>query len=372
MLDGAARLDPLFAEAARLGQGAISVSDHGNSFAAYETLRAGRKAGIKGIVGIEIYLAPDVPRQHKKPVFWAPSGQKNREDVSGAGAYTHMTMWAETTEGMHNMFRANSQAFFDGVYRKNRWDRELLSQYSKGIIATTGCPGGEVQTYLKLGMYDKALASAGEFRDIFGKDNFFVELMDHGLEVETRTRAGLLRLAKDLSLPLVATNDLHYVFKEDAAAHDALLCVQSGAQLADANRFRFDGSDYYLKSSVEMRELFRELPEACDNTLLIAERCNVEFVEGEGRLMPKFPVPDGETEESWFRKEVQAGMRERFPAGSRRTGRPARTSRWTSSSGRGTRGTFWSRPTSSSGRSLWAFVSARVEALVPGRCARTR
>ena len=314
MLDGAARLDPMFAEAARLGQPGLAVTDHGNNFAAYSLLASARKAGIKGIVGTEIYLAPDVPRTHKAPVKWSTSGP-SKEDVSGAGAYTHMTMWAETTEGMHNMFRANSHAYLTGQYRKPRWDRELLSQYSKGIIATTGCPGGEVQTYLKLGMYDKALASAGEFRDIFGKDNFFVELMDHGLEVETRTRADLLRLAKDLSLPLVATNDLHYVFKEDAAAHDALLCVQSGAQLADANRFRFDGSDYYLKSSAEMRELFRELPDACDNTLLIAERCNVEFVEGEGRLMPKFPVPDGETEESWFRKEVQAGMRERFPNG---------------------------------------------------------
>jgi DNA polymerase-3 subunit alpha len=314
MLDGAARLNPLFTEAAKMGQPGLAVTDHGNSHAAFETLKAGKAAGIKGIVGVEMYLAPDVPRQHKKPVFWSTGG-KNREDVSGAGAYTHMTMWAETTEGMHNMFRMGSHASFDGVYRKPRVDRALLNEYAKGIIATTGCPGGEVQTYLKLGQYDNALRAAGEFRDIFGKDNFFVELMDHGLEVERRTRADLLRLAKDLNLPLVATNDLHYVFKEDAAAHDALLCVQSGAQLADTDRFRFDGSDYYLKSSQEMRHLFKDLPDACDNTLLIAERCNVEFVEGEGRLMPKFPVPDGETEESWFRKEVQRGMEARFPNG---------------------------------------------------------
>ncbi|MEN9962667.1 MAG: hypothetical protein RIS66_1080, partial [Actinomycetota bacterium] len=193
---------------------------------------------------------------------------------------------------------------------KPRMDRELLNTYGKGIIATTGCVSGEVQTRLRLGQYEEARKAAAEFQDIFGKENFFAEIMDHGLDIERRTMSDLLRLAKDLDMPLLATNDLHYTHAGDADAHEALLCVQSGSTLMDPNRFKFDAQEFYLKSAKQMRELFADYPEACDNTLLIAERCNVEFVERE--LMPRFPVPEGHTEASWFEQEVAAGMDRRY------------------------------------------------------------
>ncbi|HEX8509743.1 MAG TPA: DNA polymerase III subunit alpha, partial [Propionibacteriaceae bacterium] len=218
----------------------------------------------------------------------------------------------ETTEGMHNLFRLGSLASLEGFFYKPRVDRELLSRYAKGLIATTGCPSGEVQTYLRLGQYDQAVASAAEFRDLFGAGNYYVELMDHGLTIETRVRHDLLKIARDLQLPLVATNDLHYTKKEDAAAHEVLLCVQSGSTMADAKRFKLDGDSYYLKSPAEMRALFAELPEACDNTLAIAERCNISFSEGNGTYMPRYPCPPGHTEDSWFAHEVERGLRARY------------------------------------------------------------
>ena len=216
---------------------------------------------------------------------------------------------------MHNLFRLSSLASLEGYFYKPRMDRELLARYATGLIATTGCPSGEVQTYLRLGRYQDAIASAAEFRDLFGAGNYFVELMDHGLTIENRVRADLLKIAKDLKLPLVATNDLHYAQQSDAAAHEVLLCVQTGSTMADGNRFKLEGDSYYLKSPAEMRALFAELPEACDNTLAIAERCNVSFTEGNGTYMPRFPCPDGETEDSWFVHEVEAGLRRRYPGG---------------------------------------------------------
>jgi DNA polymerase-3 subunit alpha len=217
---------------------------------------------------------------------------------------------SENNEGMHNLFRLSSLASIEGYYFKPRMDRELLSRYSKGIIATTGCVGGEVQTRLRLGQYDEALKAASDFRDIFGKENFFAEVMDHGIDIERRTMQDLLRLAKELDLPLVATNDLHYTHAHDATAHAALLCVQSASTLDDPNRFKFDADEFYLKSASQMRHLFRDHPEACDNTLLIAERCEVSFEHRD--LMPRFPVPAGETEATWFEKEVNLGMLRRF------------------------------------------------------------
>jgi DNA polymerase-3 subunit alpha len=221
-----------------------------------------------------------------------------------------MTMFAENTPGMYNLFRMSSKAWLDGYYFKPRMDRELLNTYGKGIIATTGCVSGEVQTRLRLGQYDEARKAAAEFQDIFGKENFYAEIMDHGLDIERRTMSDLIRLAKELDMPLLATNDLHYTHAGDAEAHEALLCVQSGSTLMDPNRFKFDAQEFYLKSAKQMRELFADYPEACDNTLLIAERCNVEFVERE--LMPRFPVPEGHTEATWFEQEVAAGMDRRY------------------------------------------------------------
>ena len=226
---------------------------------------------------------------------------------------------------MHNLFRLTSLASLEGYFYKPRMDRELLATYADGLIATTGCPGGEVQTLLRLGRYDEALASAAEFRDLFGAGNYYVELMDHGLNIEQRTRADLLRIARELKLPLVATNDLHYTPQSDAAAHEVLLCVQSASTMADAGRFKFEGDGYYLKSPAEMRALFAELPEACDNTLAIAERCEVAFSEGNGTYMPRYPCPPGESEESWFVKEVQAGPAPALPG--RHPGRGAAAGR---------------------------------------------
>ena len=311
MLDGAARVGQLMDAVRDQGMPAIAVTDHGNTFGAFDFWKQARDRGIKPIIGIEAYLTPGTFRGDRSRVRWGDGGG---DDVSGGGAYTHMTMLSESTEGMHNLFRLSSLASIEGYYFKPRMDRELLQKYAKGIIATTGCPSGEIHTRLRLGQYREAREAAAEFQSIFGRENFYCEIMDHGLEIERRVQKELLEIAKDLGIPLVATNDLHYTHQHDAKSHEALLCVQSGSRLDDPNRFKFDGDGYYLKSAAEMRHLFRELPEACDNTLLIAEKCGSEF-NTSANYMPRFPVPDGETEESWFVKEVERGLHYRYPGG---------------------------------------------------------
>ncbi len=315
MLDGAARLDDLFARTAELGMGAIAMTDHGNVFGAYDFWSKAKAHGIKPIIGIEAYFTPNTSRYDKKRVRWNDGGD---DDVSGSGAYTHMTLLAENTAGMHNLFRLSSRASMEGFFYQPRADRELLAEYSQGLIATTGCPSGEVQTWLRIGDYEKARQAAADFQDILGKDNYFLELMDHGLDIENRVREGLLRLSKDLGIPPIATNDSHYVHQQDAGAHEHLLCVSSGSVMSDPKRFRFNGDGYYLKSAAEMRDLWEHrhgLKEACDNTLLIAERCDVSFTEGNGTYMPVFPVPEGESEETWLLKEVDRGLAVRYPGG---------------------------------------------------------
>jgi DNA polymerase III subunit alpha len=235
-----------------------------------------------------------------------------------------MTLLSETTEGMHNLFRLSSGAWRDGFFKQPRVDRELLAQHGKGIIATTGCPSGEVQVHLRYGNYDAARQAAADHQDIFGRDSYFMELMDHDLPLEKRVRDGLLRLAKDLQIPLLATNDSHYVDQKDAPSQEHLLCINSGSTMdipagdGPGQRFAFSGTDYYLKSPAEMRALWGDrhgLPDACDNTLLIAERCDVSFTEGNGTYMPRFPCPPGEDETSWMVKEVERGLRVRYPGG---------------------------------------------------------
>ena len=311
MLDGAARLGDLFTYAKELGMKSMATSDHGFLFGAFDFWRQAKAHDIKPIIGVEAYLTPGTHRTDRSRVRW---GDGSRDDVSGGGAYTHMTMWAETTEGMHNLFRASSIASLEGQLYKPRMDREVLQTYSKGLIATTGCPSGEVQTRLRLGQFDEAVQAASEFRDIFGKDNFYCEVMDHGLDIERNVQEDLHRLAKKLNLPFVATNDLHYTRQEDHTAHAALLCVQSGSTLTDPKRFKFDADNFYLRSAEEMYALFGDIPGACENTLEIAERCNVEF-NTKANYMPNFPVPEGENEESWFVKEVEKGLHYRFPDG---------------------------------------------------------
>ena len=307
MLDGAARIEKLAEEVARSGDGAIAMTDHGNVFGAFDFYKTMKNAGVKPIIGIEAYVAPE-SRFDKKRVKWAEGGE---DDVSAGGAYTHMTLWAENNVGLANLFRLSSLASLEGFYYKPRMDRELLSQYSQGLIATTGCAAGEIQTRIRMGAYNEARAAAANYRDIFGADNYFVEIMDHDIEIERRVKDDLLKLAKELGLPLVATNDLHYTYSDDAKHHEALLCIQSGTTLADPKRFKFEGKEYYLKDAATMRRIFKDLEIACDNTLAIAERCNIKMRENEN-LLPQFAVPKGESENSWLVKEAEAGLLEKF------------------------------------------------------------
>ncbi|MDQ4054597.1 MAG: DNA polymerase III subunit alpha [Actinomycetota bacterium] len=321
MLDGAARLTQLTERAAELEMPAIAMTDHGNVFGAYEFYRKAKDAGVKPIIGIEAYFAPSGSRFERKGVNFYDGGD---DDVSARGAYTHMTLLSETTEGMHNLFRLSSGAWSDGFFKQPRMDRELLSQHATGLIGTTGCPSGEVQVHLRYGNYEAARKTAADYQDILGRDNYFLELMDHGLDIETRVRDGLLRLAKDLRIPLLATNDSHYVLEEDAPSQEHLLCINSSSTMdlpvgsGPGKRFAFEGTGYYVKSAAEMRSLWvdkYDLREACDNTLLIAERCDVKFTEGNGTYMPRFPCPEGESEDSWLIKEVEKGLRFRYPGG---------------------------------------------------------
>ncbi|NCA18270.1 MAG: DNA polymerase III subunit alpha [Actinobacteria bacterium] len=313
MLDGAARVKELVGEVAKVenpAARAIAITDHGNLFGAFEFYKSAKAVGVKPIIGIEAYIAPG-SRHDRKRVKWAQGGE---DDVSGGGAYTHMTILASNNTGMSNLFKLSSLASLEGYYYKPRMDRELLAGHASGLIATTGCAGGEIQTRLRMGDYASARKAAADYQDIFGRENYFLEVMEHGIEIEARTKLDLLKLAKDLNLPLLATNDLHYTKQSDEQAHAALLCIQSGSILADPKRFKFDSDQFYLKSAAEMRQLFAEIPEACDNTLLVAERCEVSFREGEN-LLPQFPVPAGESEESWLEKEVARGLAQRFPDG---------------------------------------------------------
>ncbi|HYO01478.1 MAG TPA: DNA polymerase III subunit alpha [Mycobacterium sp.] len=316
MLDGAAKVKPMFAEAQRLEMPAIGMTDHGNMFGASEFYNAATDVGIKPIIGVEAYIAP-ASRFDTKRVLWGDPSQKS-DDVSGSGAYTHMTMVAENATGLRNLFRLSSLASFEGQLGKwSRMDAEIIAENSSGIIATTGCPSGEVQTRLRLGHTREALESAAKWRDIFGPENYFLELMDHGIEIERRVRVGLLEVGRKLGIPPLATNDCHYVTREAAHNHEALLCVQTAKTLTDPTRFKFDGDGYYLKSAADMRKMWDdEVPGACDSTLLIAERVqSYADVWTPRDRMPVFPVPDGHDQASWLGHEVAAGLARRFPGG---------------------------------------------------------
>src|SRR5271169_398273 len=316
MLDGAAKIAPMLAEAQRLEMSAIGMTDHGNMFGASEFYTGATGAGIKPIIGIEAYVAPG-SRFDTRRVTWGDPSQKE-DDVSGSGSYTHLTMVAENAAGLRNLFKLSSLASFEGQLGKwARMDAELIAEHAGGIIATTGCPSGEVQTRLRLGQRREALESAAKWREIFCAENYFLELMDHGLDIERRVRDGLLEIGRTLNIPPLATNDCHYVTRDAAHNHEALLCVQTGKTLSDPNRFKFDGDGYYLKSAAEMRQIWDDdVPGACDSTLLIAERVQPYADVWEPRdRMPVFPVPEGHDQASWLRREVDAELARRFPAG---------------------------------------------------------
>ncbi|MEV4661724.1 DNA polymerase III subunit alpha [Micromonospora echinofusca] len=316
MLDGAARLKDLFAEVKRQGMPAVAMTDHGNMHGANDFYKQAMAAGVTPILGIEAYVAPE-SRFHKQRVRWGRPEQKS-DDVSGSGGYTHMTIWAKNKTGLHNLFKLTSRSYTEGFFVKwPRMDAELLADNSEGLMATTGCPSGEVQTRLRLGQYDEALKAAARYQEIFGKENYFLEIMDHGISIERRVRQELHDISRKLDIPPVVTNDSHYTHEAQAEAHDVLLCVQTAANVADPNRFRFDGSGYYIKSADEMRAVDNSdlWLEGCRNTLLVAEKVDPAGMFEFHNLMPRFPVPEGETEESWFRKETFAGLNRRYPGG---------------------------------------------------------
>ena len=288
MLDGAARLTELVDAAAADGQPALAITDHGNMYGVLDFFALCRAKGINPIIGTEAYMAGE--SRHERPVRRGKVDDTGGDVEGGQKLYYHLTLLAESTEGYRNLMRLSSDAYLQGYYMKPRVDWEMLEQNHTGLIATTGCLGGVVLQALLAGDDERAYKLAGRLQDIFGPEHLFVELQDHGLVDQRRTNPGLVSIARRLNAPLVATNDSHYTHRQDAVAHDALLCVQTGARLSDPNRFKFDGEEHYLKSADEMRTVFAELPEACDNTLLVAERAHVEIEFGVNAL-PEFPVP---------------------------------------------------------------------------------
>lgn len=287
MLDGAARVSQLVSAAVEDSQPALGITDHGNMYGVLDFYKECRNQGINPVIGLEAYMAAD--SRFERPV------RKGRSDESPDGSegdklYYHLILLAETNEGYKNLMKLSSQAYLEGYYYKPRVDWELLERYSKGIIATSGCLGGVVLQALLRNDLKTATKLAAKFQEIFGRDNFFIELQDHGLEKQRITNPALIEIAKKINAPLLATNDSHYTKKEDAVAHDALLCVQTGASISDPKRFRFESSEHYLKSAQEMRYLFRDYPQACDATLEIAQRAQVEIEFGKPRL-PRFEVP---------------------------------------------------------------------------------
>jgi DNA polymerase III subunit alpha len=290
MLDGAARIGDVVDAAAADGQPAVAITDHGNMYGVLDFYKACRAAGVKPIVGIEAYMAHD--SRFEKPARRGRLDDTGGEAEGGHKLYYHLTLLAENRSGYRNLIQLASRAFLEGYYYKPRVDWDLLDAHSDGVIATTGCLGGQVLQSLLAGDEEGALKKAGRLQDIFGRDNLFVELQDHGIPAQRRTNPQLVEIARRLGAPLVATNDSHYTRRTDATAHDALLCVQTGSLMSDADRFKFHGDEHYLKTAAEMRALFADVPEACDNTLAIADRVDLEIEFGAPRL-PRFPLPDG-------------------------------------------------------------------------------
>ncbi|MEI7653859.1 MAG: DNA polymerase III subunit alpha [Actinomycetota bacterium] len=316
MLDGAARIEEMVLAAQRDGQTAIGITDHGNMYGVIEFYKTCRKYGMTPVIGLEAYMASG--SRFDRPPRKGKIDDTGGDVEGGEKLYNHLTLFAETTEGYKNLMKASSMAFLEGYYYQPRLDWELLERYHTGLIATSGCLGGVVLQALLKDDYQKAKELAARFQTIFGRDNFFIELQDHSLPEQRRTNPSLLRIAQEIGAPLLATNDLHYVKHSDAEMHDALLCIGTGSLKSDPNRFHFESDQHYLKTSREMRTLFDELPEACDNTLLIGERANVN-IEFDNDALPEFPIPEafqrGDHKESanhYLRELTYEGARQRY------------------------------------------------------------
>ena len=291
LLDGSSKIKELVARAKELGMDSLAITDHGVMYGVIDFYRAAKDAGIKPIIGCEIYVSP--------------GSRFEKETGHNEDRYYHLVLLAENDKGYHNLMKIVSKGFTEGYYYKPRVDYEVLEQYSEGIIALSACLAGEVQKYLARNMYDEACKSALRYQKIFGKGNFFLELQDHGIDMQKKVNMDLLRMSSELGIELVTTNDIHYIYDTDYEAHDILLCIQTGKKVMDEDRMRYEGGQYYLKSEEEMRALFPYALQAIDNTAKIAARCNVEIEFGV-RKLPKYQVPkefwDSEEEEgeaSW-------------------------------------------------------------------------
>jgi DNA polymerase-3 subunit alpha len=298
LLDASSKIKELTARAKELGMDSLAITDHGVMYGVIDFYRAAKEAGIKPIIGCEIYVAP--------------GSRFDRENVNGEDRYYHLILLAENNVGYQNLMKIVSKGFVEGFYYKPRVDFEVLREYSEGIISLSACLGGEVQRYLTRGMYEEACKSALRYQEIFGEGNFFLELQDHGIPAQKTVNQGLLRMSQELGIPLTATNDCHYIYKEDVESHDILLCIQTGKKVADENRMRYEGGQFYLKSEEEMREIFPYAADALDNTHKIAERCNVDIEFGVTKL-PQFDVPEGYTSWEYLRKLCFDGFNKHYP-----------------------------------------------------------
>ena len=297
LLDGSSRISSLIPRAKELNMDSIAITDHGAMYGVIDFYKEAVKQGIKPIIGCEVYVAP---------------GSRTDREKSDDSRYYHLILLAENNIGYRNLMKIVSIGFVEGFYYKPRVDYETLRKYHEGIISSSACLAGEVARFLAAGMYDEAKRAALNYEDRFGKGSFFLELQDHGIDAQKTVNAGLLRLSNETGIDLIATNDSHYTFKEDAEAHDILLCIQTQKKVADKDRMRYEGGNYYLKSEEEMRELFKYAPEAIDNTAKIADRCNVEIEFGKYKL-PKFDVPQGKTADEYLRELCLKGVEKRYP-----------------------------------------------------------
>ena len=310
MLDGAARIGDVVAAAVADGQPAMGITDHGNMYGVLDFYKACRDSGVTPIIGTEAYMAHD--SRFERPPRRGKVDDSGGDVEGGRKLYYHLTLLAENDVGYRNIIQLASRAYMEGYYYKPRVDWDTLAEHHEGVIATTGCLGGHVLQSLMNEGFDAALAKAARLQDIFGRDNLFVEIQDHGIPEQHRTNPQLLEIARRIQAPLLATNDSHYVHRDDAVSHDALLCVQTGSLMSDPDRFKFHSDEHYLKTAAEMRHLFAEAPESCDNTLWIAERCNVEIEFGKPQL-PNFPLPEGFTDDAEYLEHLTfEGARRRW------------------------------------------------------------